>query len=407
MPAIEPNPLQKSPPRTDATAQLMLLLAREKLDARQTELARTLVSRIEDWREFARFSVSNRSIGFVHTHLEAIQGVRLPEGLLAEIRAVARRMAMDQMATAAALRRFHLTCVAPLGAKHVYIKGPALAASYYDQPVLRPCGDVDILVGVSDYARVAKAALARGDRFLFPYDPPTFATDPADLDFMIRRSDVIMSYDASGVLFEIHRHIEKTTPIFPEHELLRAAQSVRVSGAAVGTLSTAWHFVYVCYHHSRHFWSRLQWVADLHAIQAHNSFDRNEALALAKSIGLLPTVQAALDFAALTDRSEEWPAHLGVTPAGIFLDACLRGLPGDSAFELEGWKDMFLFDFANPWQYDQRRKYLLWARSALRRLQPGCHQYVRKRRPKSLEWLYYLENAAALSGNVLKRAGLR
>jgi hypothetical protein len=407
MTTTEPNPPQKSPPRTDATAQLMLLLARETLDAEQTELARTLVSRIEDWLEFARFSVRNKSIGFVYKHLETMPGVSLPEGLLAEIRAVARQIAMDQIATAAALRRFHLTCVAPLGAQYVYIKGPALAALYYDQPVLRPCGDIDILVGPDDYARVAQAALARGDRFLFPSEPPDLATDPADLDFMIRRSDVIMSFDVSGMLFEIHRHIEKTTPIFSEHELLQSAQTVRVSGAEVATLSTAWNFVYVCYHHSRHFWSRLHWVADLHAIQAHKSFDRSEALALAKSIGLLPTVEAALNFAALTDRPDEWPAHLGVTPAGIFLDACLRGLPGDSAFELEGWNDMFLFDFANPWQYDPRRKYVLWARSALRRLQPGCHQYARRRRPRYLEWLYYLENAAALSGNILKRGGLR
>jgi hypothetical protein len=68
---------------------------------------------------------------------------------------------------------------------------------------------------------------------------------------------------------------------------------------------------------------------------------------------------------------------------------------------------MFLFDFANPWQYEPHRKYILWARSALRRLQPGCYQYARKRRPKSGEWLYYVENAAALSGNIFKRAGFR
>jgi Uncharacterised nucleotidyltransferase len=151
----------KSPPRTDATAQLMLLLARERLDEKQANLAQELVSQIEDWPKFVRFSVDNKSIGFVHKHLEAMPSGLLPAGLPVETRAVARRFAMDQMAIAAALRRFHLACVAPFNARHVYIKGPALAALYYDQPVLRPCGDIDILVGPADYARVAQAALAR------------------------------------------------------------------------------------------------------------------------------------------------------------------------------------------------------------------------------------------------------
>ena len=401
------TPGQISPARTDAMAQLMLLLARETLDARQTDRAQALARQIEDWTEFVSYSVNNRSIGLVHKHLDAMPQGLLPNGLVAQTRAIARRIAMEQMAVAASMRRFHVDCVGPLQAQHVYIKGPALAALYYRQPMLRPCGDVDILVSARDYERVARAALARGDRFLFPSEPPEFATDADDLDFMIRRSDVIMSYDSSGTLFEIHRHIEKTTPIFPERELLSSSRIVRVNGADVATLSTAWHYVYVCYHHSRHFWSRLHWVADLHAIQGHESFDREAVLEIARSIGLLGTVEAALDFAALTDKPEAWAPQLGVSPAGTFLDACLRGLPGDSAFELEGWSDMFLFDFANPWQYDPRRKYLLWARSALRRLQPECYQYARKRRPRSLEWLYYLENMGALSGNLLKRAGPR
>jgi hypothetical protein len=401
------TPGQKSPPRTDATAQLMLLLARENLDARQADRAQTLAREVDDWPEFVRFSWNNRSIGLVHKHLDAMPQGLLPGGLVTQTRALARRIAMDQMAVTASMRRFHVDCVEPLQAQHVYIKGPALAALYYRQPVLRPCSDVDILVGARDYGRVARAALARGDRFLFPSDPPDFATDAADLDFMIRRNDVIMSYDSSGTLFEIHRHIEKTTPIFPERELLGSSRIVRVNGADVATLSTAWHFVYVCYHHSRHFWSRLHWVADLHAIQAHESFDREAVMGIARSIGLLGTVEAALDFAALTDKPEAWGPLLGVSPAGIFLEACLRGLPGDSAFELEGWSDMFLLDFANPWQFEPRRKYVFWARSALRRLQPECYQYARNRRPRSLEWLYYLENVGALSGNLLKRAGLR
>lgn len=385
----------------------MLLLARENIDERQAELARSLTRQITNWPEFLSYAAQNRGLGFFFNHLSSMPGGLLPEGLLSEMRATVRRSAAKQMAVTTSMRRFHADCIAPVGAQHAYVKGPSLAAQFYNQSILRPCSDVDILVSKADFARVARAALARGDRLLFPSDSPHIATKAAELDFMIRHSDVIMSFDESGTLFEIHKHLEKSTPIFSERRLLREATNVRVGDADVRVLSTAWHFVYACYHHSRHFWSRLHWVSDLHAMQSHHSFDREEVLDLAKSIGLLATIEAALEFADLTDKPETWNSVLGLTRGGIFLDACLRGLPGNSAFELEGWENMFLFDFANPWQYDRGRKYVMWARSALRRLEPGCHQYAKRPRPRHLEWLYTFDNLLALSGNLSKRAGFR
>jgi len=404
-PAAVPSSTAPPPLRLDAAAQLMLLLAREKLSDDQKDRARHLTKQVSDWAEFTRFSVQNRSIGFAFKHLSAMPKALFPAGLLAAMQAEVRHMAMAQMALTASMKRFHAHCVAPLNVDHVYIKGPALAGLYYQQPILRPCSDVDILVSTKDFARVARAALNRGDRFLFPSDPPDFDANPTDIDFMIRHSDVIMSFDTTGTLFEIHRHMEKTTPIFPEADLIRSAQLAPIGEVLVPTLSTAWQFIYICYHHSRHCWSKLHWVADLHALQAHPSFDRAEIVALARSIGLAPTVEAALEFAYLTDKPDLWESHLGVTPAGMFLDACLRGLPGDSVFEIEEWHNSFLLDFVNPWQYEPGHKYRLWMKSALRRLQPNCYQYAEKRRSKVMEWLYYVENAATLAGNALKRVG--
>jgi hypothetical protein len=116
-------------------------------------------------------------------------------------------------------------------------------------------------------------------------------------------------------------------------------------------------------------------------------------------------VKAALSFAELTSEPQSWPTHLAQTPGGIFLDAALRGLPGDSAFELESWDAMFLFDFGDQWQFDSKRKFVFWAQSALRRIQPNIYQYLKHRRPRQLEWLYRLENIFTLIGNLVKRIG--
>ena len=392
--------------RIDALAQLMLLVSRPILSAEQVGIARTLVGQITDWSEYLAFASRNASLPFLYHHARI--HALLDE--LPEVAAVVRIAAMRSVAAAgrmrAALRRYHISCIAPSNASHVYVKGPVLAARYYPEPNLRICTDIDVLVCKTDFAETARASLSAGYRFSIGHHPLTFAVTRQDIDFIIRHAEVISAFDQELIHIEIHRQLEKTTPIFPDAKLLATSETIRVDGLELSTLSTAWHFCYIVYHHSRHFWSRLHWVADLHAIMADPSFNRAEVLTLASQIGLHPSVAAALSFAELTSQPERWNSELEQTPGGIFLDACLRGLPGDHAFELESWDVMFLFDFGDEWQFDRKKKLAFWRKSALRRLRPELTQYIKNRRPRSLEWLYTLENIGALSQNALRRLGL-
>jgi hypothetical protein len=218
--------------------------------------------------------------------------------------------------------------------------------------------------------------------------------------------DCIAVFDNNNVTVEMHKFLEKTVPIFPKKQLLRESQSVQISGRSMQTLSLPWHFCYIIYHHSRHFWSSLNWVADIHAMMAHEDFSRPQVSEFAAGIGLSPMIDAALEFADLTDKPDAWSDAIGSTSGGRFLESCLRGLPGDGAHEREMTGKMFLVDFEGEWQFDQSRKFTFWLRSALHRLQPTLWQYRENRLPPSLQWLYYLENLRNLSGNALKRMSL-
>lgn len=394
---------EKGPARSDATAKLLLLLARDVLPETFAPMVIELCDEISDWDEFFGLSANNASLPFVYKHLFALKPKPVPYELMQKARLHSMGRTVRAQKLTASMASFHRQCISPVNALHVYMKGPALAQQFYKDPALRSCGDIDILVAQSDYAKVARLAFENGYRFLLDATVGTFVTDAHDLSFLIRHADVISMFDRDNIHIELHRYIEKTTPIFPVFRILEEAQPIRLGSVTIQTLSTAWHFVYITYHHSRHFWSRLHWVADLHALMSHPSFEMEEVLKLANEVGLLPTVQAAIELARLTSRPGEWPANLGKTPGGVFLDACLRGLPGDSAFELESWDAMFLFDFGDQWQFDSNRKYLFWAQSALRRIQPNIHQYIKHRRPRQLEWLYSLENISLLLGNLAKR----
>ena len=392
-------------PRTDATSQLFLLLARDILSDAQADTAGKLVEEISDWNEFLSLSKRNAGLPFVYKHIYHHLRDKLPAPEMSEVKSIALRQMLASMKLTTALAAFHRDCLAPLDASYVFMKGPALAVQFYKDTALRTSCDVDVLVAERDFTRVARLALSHNYRFLFQTEDGNFATSDQDIDFIVRHADCVSAFNEDGVHFEIHRHIEKTTPIFPVDIILNATELVKVGKQSVKTMSIAWHFIYITYHHSRHFWSRLHWVADLHALRQHENFDVTQVRNLARQIGILPTVEAALAFAELTDKPEQWADVLGKTPGGIFLDACLRGLPGDHAFELESWDAMFLFDFGDEWQFDKTKKYSFWAQSAMRRIRPNEFQYKEKPRTKSFEWLYIVENMATLSGNLLKRFG--
>jgi hypothetical protein len=395
--------------RLDPTAKLLVLLARDVLTVDLSELARTLVAEVTDWPEFARLAHYNFSLPFAYKHLSMLGLAKTQPDFMADLRFLTMRVTMSNLKWHKAMIAFHQACIEPLDARHAYIKGPALAARYYSDAGLRLCRDIDVLLPPGDFAAVAKRALDHGYRFVTSFDAPiSFAENPQDIDFMLRHGDVISMLDRDGYLFELHRHIEKMTPLFPVREVIASTSQARLGPCDINTMSTNWLFSYTSYHHSRHFWSKLHWVADLHAIMNHPSFDRTRVLQMARQIGIAATVEATLAFADLTSKPDTWESALREKNHGaIFLDACLRGLPGDSAYEFGKWHDMFLFDFEDTWQIDAGRKYRFWAGSALRRLEPHLTQYFENRRSRPFEFLYVIENAIALSQNLFKQIARR
>lgn len=401
------HPASESVLRTDPTAQLLLLLAREILSPEQIERARFLAGDVEDWNEFVRLAHVNFSLPFLCQHLPDISPAGLPPTLAPMLRQASTVNAIHHLQVLASLVSFHTNCIVPVRARHIYLKGPALATAIYYKPSLRICRDIDVLVARESFADVSNQCLASEFKIVLNKNEGIFASDPKDIDFLIRHSDVLSVVDKTGQHFELHRKIEKQSPIFRVSNVLASAESLKVAGQSIRAMGIDYLFCYVSYHHSRHHWSRLHWVADIHALISSPKFNVERVIELAKRLGLENTVKATIAFARLTGNPDAWGEHLGQSNEGAFLEACLRGLPGDSVFEMErGLKDhnhFYMFDFANLWQVDPRRRLRFWVGSALHRLSPTYDQYLKKRRSRAFEFLYVTENAAAIAGNVFAR----
>ncbi|MBX9745652.1 MAG: nucleotidyltransferase family protein [Hyphomonadaceae bacterium] len=387
--------------RDDACARLLLLIAKVSITPAQLEDVRQLAGQIANWSEFALIAADKFIAPLAHRHLQEAASDIMPPSALQALATRARRSVFETLRVVAAHIDFHKTCIASTGARHAYLKGVALAQVYYRDVGERFCRDIDVLVAASDIPRVISIARAAGYRVLVTeLASPIYADELKDIEFLCRHSDVITLISKDGVAIEIHRKLDKLSVGFDLEQALRSAVSVTIADITVRVLAPSYHFAYICYHHSRHFWSRLHWLADLDAMVRAPSFDRVEILALADTIGIRPTLEAALEFNRLTARPGLWG---GVVPedaaGGQFLKACLLNLEGGLDFEESLRGSMMYQDFISPWQVESEKRLHFWARSWARRLRPSVTQHFARRYPQPLHWLYTLENAMQLAKN--------
>lgn len=392
-------------PRQDATARLLLLLAKEDLSEHQQIEARALAAQVQDWNEFCQIAAKKFIVTFVQRHLSACAGDLVPAVAMQAMRSQARASALSSLKIVGAQIAFHKRCITPNNARHAYIKGATLARQFLRNIGDRHGRDIDVLVADADFGEVLKTALSCGYRVLYDGSIRTPAEGLRELPFLARYADVVSVIGEEFIPIEIHRRLDKLSLNFDLERLISTAETVVLAGTPLKTLSGPFHFVYVAYHHSRHFWSYLHWVADIDIMLRSPSCDRKEIQAIADTIGIRPTVEAAFEFHDLLSRPGMWGASIPLeSGGGQFLKACLLNLDQDLDFEKQLRVGMPFSDFMSAWQISPGRQNDLWVNSWHRRLRPSVSQYLDHPYPPSLYWVYSLRNLFELARNAVVRA---
>lgn len=391
----------------DAAAKLAVFLSRSELPPSAIETIRSLAQEIDCWDAFVDITFRKFASGFAYKHLKAHASDHVPETIMEQLSAMTNLRALASLRVLGAQLRFHKTCIVPTGADYAYVKGPALAKQSKINLNNRFSRDVDVLVAHRDMRRILDAANAAGYLFQLVDDHEPEIPTQKDIHFLSKYADVVTLIDPSGVPIEVHRRLDKLSLNFT---LERAKQlgkfvEVKLPGATVLTFSPALHFTYICYHHSRHFWSKLHWLADIDALQHLPEFDADEATSIAEAIGIAPSILASIEFVSLASHPEKWPHEdPPKTGGGQFLRACLMNLDGDLEREVKLRETMQLSDFMSAWQVSTGRYSGFWRESWLRRIRPSVTQYVECRYPRGFYWVYSLRNAIKLAQNGLNLA---
>lgn len=367
------------------SARLLLIVARVDLTPAQADALRALCGQIDDWGTVVREARFRMISELLRHHLLAHAADLVPEGALRRLELIAQRSIERSLSVRAELHRLTTRLFEPLGISPVVFKGPALALRYYEQPALRSCRDLDLLLERSEWESLFGALLDEGYRVLDEEDAPQ---TPGEVQFAAHFRPPPALKSPHGVIVEFSTALEKRGRRFPTAEMLQIAEPFEREGTRLRALPLATLFPYLCLHHTRHGWARLHWLADLDAVVRHADFNRAKVLAEARSRGLASTVEAALDLHEIAGDVHLDARRRVTAPAADLTRDLATMLQANRAAEVALTEPRARRRDAHVWQSSALQRVLEWSLQWLR--PPRLDDYRRWPLPPRLFWLYRL-----------------
>lgn len=376
------------PELTEASKRLLMLLSRPHLTASQRALSRAVAAGVSDWEQLAATAWRKYSLPLVYRHLSAVGGGVVESEILTPMRQLTWRMTAETLRRHAAFDWFQDHCLTPLEVPHLHIKGPALARRYYDGPGLRFFRDVDVLVPRSHRAEVVRHALAQGCSVIVGDEKVDLSSRRA-LSAYLRLREVPVVTTPQGLRVELQAEVDPHSGLFDTDRLLARGETFCRDGRSLRVLPVSDLFVFISYHHTRHLWSKLNWIADLDALAAAPEFDDGRIRERARELGLGSTVDAVLDLRNLTAKGALDTDFERSRPGVDLLRVCLANLPGEKELESRLRRRQVAGVIGFDWQDVPRSRLGLRLRWLHRQLRPTFEEFRRLPLPRGLHWIYY------------------
>lgn len=368
----------------------LLFLSRATIPPQDLDRAREICARVEDWPMLVDIAQRKFSLPFVYRNLNSLKLDESYAPMLDQMRGQVLPTTFGALRVLSAQRKFHSDCVAPLDIAHVYLKGPSLAARYYDDPGLRFARDIDILVSRKDQEKLVRHAISRGYLILDRNELKGRQVSDCDLAAVLTYKTEATLVTPDNIAIEVHRDIDKKLGLFTAQETVRRGETIADEALHYGVMPTADLFCYVCYHNTRHIWSRLHWIADLDAMITHPSFDRDATLARAGELGLRSNVEACLELHEIAISGEVSALAKGDSRGAQLAAICLKNLSGDLKLEYDLREGEELLGLPFKWMVSQDVRKRARNLTRLSRILPGYEDYEAWPLPRGLQWIYYI-----------------
>jgi hypothetical protein len=164
------------------------------------------------------------------------------------------------------------------GITAVAFKGPILSAAVYGAIAFRQAGDLDILIEPSAFTRANEVLSSAGYRLHPPLTQSQLASQ--------LRSHCEIEFLSNGLsVVDLHWRLSPKTFHFvlDGKDVIERSKTISIQGTSLLTFSNEDTIVYLCYHGSKHYWSRLEWISSLaEFIRSNPDIDWSIVIARAK-----------------------------------------------------------------------------------------------------------------------------
>ena len=370
-------------------AKPLLALSRHSFSELDCDRLRGWCEDVSDWRLLIDTAARKFSLPFVYRNLSRIYANGGGPSEIALMRSSAKSLQISALGIAAVQSNFHQACIEPLDIRHAYLKGLGLEATFYDFSGLRYSRDIDILLDPKDMPAVVRLALSQGYKLIGTSDVADVLGHPKDRRALLRYSPVAILMSPQGIPIELHKEIDKNLGLFDTDRLLDTQSTFLLGGVEMHMLPTEETFCFVCYHNTRHLWSRLHWLADLSAILESDKFNLKRTLSLADKLGMRGTVDAAIEMDHLVKSGKIEPSAAR-GHGGELVQMCVQNLSGDLELERELRAKMPNKSLPFDWLLSAKSERKARIRRFKKRFEPSFEQYSSWPLPDKLQWIYYL-----------------
>jgi hypothetical protein len=167
----------------------------------------------------------------------------------------------------------------------LHFKGSVLSQYIYGNPAVRTSVDIDMLISPDQFRAANQCLLAKG----YVRSAPSEQVIEEDLErYQWVKKDAIYWHPEKKITLELHWRLT-TSPYWindPFENLWNERTPVVFQGCVLNALNSEFHFLYLCLHAARSWYTRLQWLVDLSAFTQQVALDEARLMALAKQYQL-------------------------------------------------------------------------------------------------------------------------
>ncbi|MFS0638323.1 nucleotidyltransferase family protein [Mesobacillus foraminis] len=209
-----------------------------------------------DWDLFEKLVIHHRIYPLIYKNIKDVRFI--PLHVKEKLKKLYKRNTFQMLYLSAKMEEVNKVCIAndiPV----LFLKGPVIASELYGNISLRTSADLDILIPINDLEKMENLLISTG------YEKDDYIETVLS-DWKWRHHHITFFHPLKKIKVEVHWRLNPGPGKEPRFKELweRKRISKEFTNSPIYFLGQEDLFLFLVMHGSRHGWSRLRWLIDIH-----------------------------------------------------------------------------------------------------------------------------------------------